>query len=248
MQDRYTGDIGDFGKYGLLRALTSGSEDDLPLRLGVVWYLTNPESNNDGRHVSYLWSLVGRREYRERDPALFDLLQRLVRSGSRSVRMVREWGLLPPRTIFVENLVGSGRLRDDWCDTAVRSTADADLVFLDPDNGLEVRSVGRRRSKAPKYTYYLELLPYIERGQSLVVYHHLGQRHRTAAAEIEDRLRELEEFTGVKSFAVRFQGGTARAFFVIPGGGAEARLIAQTERFLKTGWAARRLFEDRIYA
>jgi hypothetical protein len=34
MQDRYTGDIGDFGKCSLLRNLT---RDDL--RLGVIWYL-----------------------------------------------------------------------------------------------------------------------------------------------------------------------------------------------------------------
>ena len=33
MQDRYTGDIGDFAKYGLLRALEAGH------RLGVAWYL-----------------------------------------------------------------------------------------------------------------------------------------------------------------------------------------------------------------
>lgn len=37
MQNCYVGDIGDFGKYGLLKAL--GGDD---LRLGVVWYL-NPD-------------------------------------------------------------------------------------------------------------------------------------------------------------------------------------------------------------
>ena len=34
MQNQYVGDIGDFGKYGLLRAISGD-----PLRLGVVWYL-----------------------------------------------------------------------------------------------------------------------------------------------------------------------------------------------------------------
>ena len=33
MQNRYVGDIGDFGKYGLLRALYHGRQ------LGVAWYL-----------------------------------------------------------------------------------------------------------------------------------------------------------------------------------------------------------------
>src|ERR1700684_4163658 len=37
MQDRYVGDVGDFGKFGLLRALC-GESHPLPLKLGVVWY------------------------------------------------------------------------------------------------------------------------------------------------------------------------------------------------------------------
>ena len=49
MQNRYTGDIGDFAKYGLLRALSKGK------RLGVAWYLyPDEEDNTDGRHIDYL--------------------------------------------------------------------------------------------------------------------------------------------------------------------------------------------------
>ncbi len=49
MQDRYAGDIGDFQKYALLKAL---SEKDL--RLAVIWYL-NPdvEGNADGSFMAY---------------------------------------------------------------------------------------------------------------------------------------------------------------------------------------------------
>ena len=42
MQDRYVGDIGDFGKYGLLRALCGRD-----LYLGVVWYLIPDEGGLD---------------------------------------------------------------------------------------------------------------------------------------------------------------------------------------------------------
>ena len=34
MQDRYVGDVGDFGKYGLLRSLCRGDEHGAALRLG----------------------------------------------------------------------------------------------------------------------------------------------------------------------------------------------------------------------
>ena len=48
MQDCYVGDVGDFVKYGLLRALSDGK------RLGVAWYLrTDPDTTkaDDGSHT-----------------------------------------------------------------------------------------------------------------------------------------------------------------------------------------------------
>lgn len=50
MQDRYTGDIGDFSKLGILRALEKAG-----MSVGLNWYLTPDENHNsDGRHVQYL--------------------------------------------------------------------------------------------------------------------------------------------------------------------------------------------------
>ena len=48
LQNRYTGDIGDFAKYRLLRALAGEGADSL--RLGVCWYLTLDE-----RHTGATW-------------------------------------------------------------------------------------------------------------------------------------------------------------------------------------------------
>ena len=57
MQDRYVGDIGDFGKYGLLRAI-SGMHDPVRnqhLQLGIAWYLFPDESHTaDGKFTGYL--------------------------------------------------------------------------------------------------------------------------------------------------------------------------------------------------
>jgi len=50
MQDRYTGDIGDFAKYGLLRYIL----DRADVTLGINWYLVPDEAHNrDGRHNRY---------------------------------------------------------------------------------------------------------------------------------------------------------------------------------------------------
>ena len=105
MQDRYVGDVGDFGKYGLLRALCREG-----LRLGIVWYL-NPEEegNENGRHVRYLQKDTLR--LRGCDPELYDRLQDLVFPGGldkgaqdayRKVSEVRTRGIVGNDTSFYE--------------------------------------------------------------------------------------------------------------------------------------------------
>ena len=55
MQDRYSGDVGDFLKLGLLRWLTAADDEHPGLSLGMLWYLTADESHNDdGKHTGYL--------------------------------------------------------------------------------------------------------------------------------------------------------------------------------------------------
>ena len=64
VQNRYVGDIGDYLKLGILRALLPGH------RLGVAWWLYPDENHNrDGRHVGYLQRP---NRWRHFDPALFD--------------------------------------------------------------------------------------------------------------------------------------------------------------------------------
>jgi hypothetical protein len=50
VKDQYFGDVNDYRKYGLLRAILAGAN----VRLGVCWMLTAPDSRTDGRHVAYL--------------------------------------------------------------------------------------------------------------------------------------------------------------------------------------------------
>ena len=61
MQDRYAGDVGDFGKFGLLRHLCGATADDKHGRLekpGVIWYKTDPGKKEGesphGKFINYL--------------------------------------------------------------------------------------------------------------------------------------------------------------------------------------------------
>ena len=85
MQNRYTGDIGDYVKYGLLRALA------VDRQLGVAWYLFPDENHNaDGKHIKYLQD----KRWRDRDPELFDTLELIVTEKRRKVSKVEASGIL----------------------------------------------------------------------------------------------------------------------------------------------------------
>ncbi len=187
MQDRYAGDVGDFLKLGLLRWLVAPSDGDRPMRLGVVWYLAPDESHNaDGKHVAYLdpTSRAGR-ELRPLDPDLYDRLAAMVAAGRRSVAGLEAAGVLPAGSRSFADRLGFHDLppsaratrierRRGWLTAAVAATAGASLVFVDPDNGVRRSDhpTPSHRSKAEKHTYVSELGPFVERGQSVVVYHH----------------------------------------------------------------------------
>ena len=75
MQNRYTGDIGDFGKLGLLRRISESG-----FSIGVNCYLTPDESHNgDGRHIGYLRNEA----FRVCDEQLWRVLGDIVESGRR---------------------------------------------------------------------------------------------------------------------------------------------------------------------
>jgi len=52
MKDQYVGDIGDYGKYALLRALITNNYS-----VGVNWYLTRNDGKPDGKYTNYLKEL-----------------------------------------------------------------------------------------------------------------------------------------------------------------------------------------------
>jgi len=170
MQDRYVGDIGDFVKYGLLRAIR-GSR-----RLGVAWYL-HPDGGpaGDGRHTDYLQH---RGEWRHLDAELFDALAKLI-PDQRSVANIQNSGILGDGLFAADRLdIAAVRVRDrerwrqKWFDRTRSRLTDCDLVFADPDNGIipDDRFNPRRQESAKRIPLF-EAMGLAE-GRAAVVYHH----------------------------------------------------------------------------
>lgn len=190
MQNRYVGDVGDFVKFGILRKLMPG------YRLGVAWWLYPDETHNkDGRHIGYLrhpdrwWHF---------DPQLFDILEKIVTSSQRDVRALETANILPGAIFASETIPVAGtiaerpQMRRQWFETVQHTLDGADLVFLDPDNGLEPESHSLGSTKAGKSILLSELRALARPGRCLIVYHHQTRRKGGHVVDIEhlaDRLR-----------------------------------------------------------
>ena len=207
MQTRYVGDIGDYLKLGILRALSPGH------RLGVAWWLFPDEDHNkDGRHIGYLDQSV---QWRHFDPQLFDALRMIVSSGQRDVRALEAANILPG-AIFASDLIPQRkRAREEWFASVQRALHGADLVFVDPDNGLEPDGYSHGSAKSGKSVLLSELRELAKPGRCLIVYHHHTRRKGGHHSEIEywaDRLR-LIGFLTVD--ALRPRPYSPRVFFLL---------------------------------
>ena len=135
MQDRYVGDVGDFAKFGLLRAISKGK------RLGVAWYLhPNAGPAGDGQHTEYL---TRDKEFRHLDEELFDVLKQLRNRNELSVEAVKKSGILG-RAVFAEDPLKTAEIevkdrtawQHQWFVRVQDQLSGCELVFADPDNGL----------------------------------------------------------------------------------------------------------------
>jgi hypothetical protein len=252
MRHVYVGDVGDFGKHGLLRALV---QHGCTRELGVIWYLTDKdERNNDGRHDGYLRgnSTRSREAFRACDPELYDKLAAIRTNKQLHLKLIERGNILPSGTSFYSSVVPQSAMRMNelhhsrikWFDRAADLVLQSDVVFLDPDNGLllpnEIASnVGTAlpRRPSPKHAYWNELMVLLDRGQTVVAYHHLGRQRGGHAKQISRLLDRLADF-GYPSAAVHYRRGSARAFFLIPASPKQRQSIFKAAAEFSSRWSA----------
>ena len=241
MRDKYVGDIGDFAKYGLLRAVGQGR------RLGVAWYLcANPErpDTGDGRHTGYLRDPG---QWRRLDCDLFDTLKGLVDENRRSVSAIRKSGILGDAA-FAEKPVDAAFAREpidarvpvrerenwrrQWFDGVLDRLYACDLVFVDPDNGLCTdERLNPRRKESAKRIPVSEVMR-LAAGRSVIVYHHNGRGKGGHIPEINEWMSHIQGC----AFAWYWRRWSNRTFLVInPDPEMECRIERFVERWRGTG-------------
>jgi hypothetical protein len=171
MKNQYFGDVNDYLKYGFLRCFAEAG-----LSIGVCWMLTPDDNLPDGRKIEYLLSP---QQWRRHDPRLFDALSNVItKRRQRHVRHIQKKNLLP-NTQFFDDLVPDGQSsREEWLTKALTKFTGIDLLFFDPDNGIEVKSKGMGRRGSNKYVFWREIQVAWSCGSSLLIFQHFPRENR----------------------------------------------------------------------
>jgi len=226
MQDAYTGDIGDFAKYGLLRAIGRGK------RLGVAWYLhPSPEPpTGNGQHLEYL---EDPNTWRGLDPGLFETLAGLVGRRHRSTAAVEKSGILG-NAVFANEMLDLRNIplrdrekwRQAWFRRVVGVLKDCDLVFADPDNGLypSKRFEPTHQDSAKRIS--LAEASELADQRTAVIYHHNTRRRGGHKKEIHYWMRQLPNC----HHAWYWRRWSCRTFFILRTDGEIERRLGEFAR------------------
>ena len=172
MKDQYFGDINDFRKYGLLRSISLAGD----FRLLVAWMLTPDNGSTDGKFISYLKEP---KKWSKYDQSLYHSLKEiLVHKQRRHVSLIEETELLPNTEFFSNHVPDSANKRASWFNSLAKQARSSNFVFLDPDNGLEVKSKPYGRKNSSKYLYWREVSSLWLSGKSLLIYQHFIREKR----------------------------------------------------------------------
>jgi len=190
MKNQYFGDINDYKKYSLLRHLSGWGQ----LRTAVCWLLTHDDNGGDGNHIDYLTQPDKWKVY---DTTLFELLeQRVSKQGIKDIKVIEDSELILNCSFYSEIVDDDITLRQAYFNKFLEFVEDADLIFYDPDNGLEVKSIPMGTKKSSKYLYWSEVKATYESGHSILIYQHFPRTNRESY--ISDLVQHFRKTDGIK--------------------------------------------------
>ncbi len=165
MRESHVADEGTYAALALLRAL--GAHPGVR-RLAVNWYRIDRDPP-DGATVTRC-HLDDPEGWRALDPPLLDSLIALCADRGETLAGIEGCGVLPSDTLWFGDALPENRGgRSGWHRAALAATAAADVVFLAPDDGLElpVFPIAARRDRRT-VALDAELGDYLARGQAVV--------------------------------------------------------------------------------
>jgi hypothetical protein len=195
MKNQYVGDINDYRKYALLRALAGPGD----IRIGVCWMLTPDDGRRDGGKINYLDDPS---RYRSYDPDLFDLLCSVIATpDKRHLALIEASGIVPSARYFDEIVPDDEEGRSAFFRAVMTRLAKSDLIFFDPDNGFDVPSKPKGKRNSSKFVYRDEVTTVFNKGKSVLIYQHFTREERSRFVErIGKSLKDLMPDASIWAF------------------------------------------------
>lgn len=234
MKNQYVGDIGDYGKYGLLRFL--GKRE---IKIGVNWYLTkDDEQIIDGNIRGYL----DNDDEEIYDNRVYELLKSLQ---SRDVCHIETSNIIPNATYYSKELnfakIPTTKRKDyryQWHKAAMEELNDSSLIFADPDNGSTADKNGTRKN-GEKYITISEIKDYYDSKKNIVYYCHKARRNQ------EMWQKKMVEITTVcpdaRIIVLTYHRGTQRSYIFAIHPEQYDEYNSLIEQFLLTNWGTEKV-------
>jgi hypothetical protein len=172
MKAQYFGDENDYRKYALLRLLAKSGG----FKIGICWMLTPADERSNGGKRSYVQHPA---KWRAFDPDLFDLMATVKpKPGLVDLLRIEREGLIPGAKFFNEVIPDPRGERVAFHQACLSAFNGCDLVFFDPDNGLDVLSLPKGRKNSGKFVFRDEISDHYAVGRSILCYQHFAREHR----------------------------------------------------------------------
>jgi hypothetical protein len=206
VRNEFFGDIRDYRKYGLLRILCGGKKASA----AVCWML-RPDKG-EPKPTRYL---LRPETWRHFDARLFDALrQAAVVEGERNVARAEHPDVLDPAvfSFYKADFRSEFTERRDYLRGFLASAEGRELVFFDPDIGLEPRGAAAKRRRSVQHLYFDELASAFDSGHSILVF----QFFMAIAAERVTSEKAYEVFSRLGAVEIASFKTDKVIFFLIP--------------------------------
>lgn len=227
MQNKYVGDESDFAKYYLLINLYRND-----FILGINWCMVEDEDNNDGKRISYLKN----NKFHSIDGNLIQKINAIIDNDCRNIGSIQQSEIFHSNTLYFSEIIPFETERFLWHESSLKYLETCDIIFYDPDNGLEVKSIGKLHPNAKKYIYYDEIREAFRKGKSLVIYQH-SNRSANSEIQIETRIQQLINCLSISKKEIRVvhsQMGSGRYFIIIKQNNHSVQLDANLNQMDRT--------------
>lgn len=191
--------------------------------------LTPDDERTDGRKITYLTHAD---KWRSHDPALFDLLAITIKTKARDIRHTKR--VLDGAVFFNEIVPDDASAREKWLTRAFRKLTTVDLLFFDPDNGIEIRSRPKGSRDSNKYLFWDEIEAAWSNQQSLLIFQHFPRaNHEQFASRLSAECRERLRTSAVVPLM------TSNVLFLLVSQSVHQSRIDSALRAIAATWADR---------